>query len=122
MIRAWDVLRSGLTAPEILTFIRKIIIVITGSESPRDHGGVHPTTNDRRLFTLVIGGLPTYKERYHIEAALSICRVCIQDIRYNFRKQTLTYRLTTEQYQLFLERFKQTSYWEVSEIKNVSRP
>ena len=78
--------------------------------------------NDPRIFTLVISGLPTYKERYHIEAALSLCRVYVQESRYNFRNQTLTYRLTTEQYQLFLERFQQTPYWEVSEIKNVSRP
>lgn len=96
--------------------------MITDSGSQGVQGSVHPTTIDPRLFTLVISGLPTYRERAHIESALSICRVYIQDSRYNFHKQTLTYRLTTEHYQLFLERFQQTPYWEVSEIKNVSRP
>lgn len=79
------------------------------------------TTIEPKQFYLVIGGLPTYKERYRIEAALCICRAYIQDFRYNFNKKTLTYKLSTEQFSLFKEKFKKTPYWNNAEIKYVNR-
>ena len=97
------------------------MITIPDAISPVDPEAVSVTTSDPKLFYLVIEGLPTYGERYHIEAALSVCRVYIQDLRYNFNKKTLTYKLSTEQFSFFLERFKKTPYWNIAEIKYVNR-
>ena len=94
---------------------------ITDPVSPVDPVAVSVTTSEPKLFYLVIKGLPTYGERYHIEAALSICRVYIQDLRYNFNKKTLTYKLSTEQFSVFSDRFKKTPYWNNAEIKYVNR-
>jgi hypothetical protein len=94
----------------------------TVSESSIVHVSERQTTSDPRLFILKFRGLPTYGERYQIEAALSICRVYVQDFRYDFNKQTLTYKLRTEQYSYFQEHFSKTHYWNNIEISYVSRP
>ena len=94
----------------------------TVSESSIVNGSVMTTTSDPRLFILKFSGLPTYGERYQIEAAFSICRAYVQDFRYDFKKQTLTYKLRTEQYTYFQEQFSKTPYWDNVEISYVSRP
>lgn len=90
------------------------------SESNIVQGSEKRLTNEPRLFYLIFRNLPTYGERYQIETAFSFCRVYIQDFRYDFNKKTLTYKLRTEQYSVFEERFKQTSYWNNVEIKYVN--
>ena len=82
---------------------------------------MHGTTTEPKHFCLVINGLPTYGERCHIEAALSICRAYIQDLHYSFNKKTITYTLTTQQFSIFTERFKKTPYWNIAEISYVYR-
>lgn len=63
------------------------------------------------LYRIEFNYLPTYEERLSLEAALYNCGGRIQDFIYFYKRNMIRYRLTSEEYESFIGKFKLTEHW-----------
>lgn len=96
--------------------------ILPADEKSETSNVSNQTKTEPKLFYIVIRALLTYEERLQFESALYSCRASIQDVSYNFKKQTTRYRLYTEQHSVFLTRFNETPYSSDLEFIYVTRP